>query len=103
MEDRIAAHQSIRDDLLGLLRSVEGIKARATEAGSYLFVTIPTLSITIEEFVKVLRLQANVTVTSGTEFGSHFIHSFRINFSQDHKAAVNAIHRTIEIVNRFRV
>lgn len=102
MEDRIAAHQHIRDDLLALLRSVVGVKARATEAGSYLFATIPELAITIEEFVKFLRLQANVTVTPGTEFGSQFTHSFRINFSQDHQAAVDAIKRTIQLIERYR-
>jgi len=102
MEDRIAAHQSIRDDLLALFHSAEGIKARATEAGSYLFAKIPELVITIEEFVKFLRLQANVTVTPGTEFGSQFTHSFRINFSQDHQSAVDAIKRTIQLIERYR-
>ena len=100
--DRIAAHQRIRDDLLVLLHTVDGVKARATEAGSYLFPKIPELTVTIEEFVKILRLQANVTVTPGTEFGPQFTQSFRINFSQDHEAAVDAIQRTIEIVNRYR-
>ena len=102
MEDRIAAHQRIRDDLLVLLRSVEGVKARATEAGSYLFAKIPELVVTIEEFVKILRLQANVTVTPGTEFGPQFTHSFRINFSQDRQAAVDAIKRTIQLIDRYR-
>jgi aspartate/methionine/tyrosine aminotransferase len=102
LEDRIAAHQSIRDDLLTLLRSVEGVKARATEAGSYLFAKIPELTVTLEEFVKFLRLQANVTVTPGTEFGSQFTHSFRINFSQDHQSAVEAIKRTIQLIERYR-
>lgn len=102
MEDRIAAHQSIRDDLLALLNSVEGVSARTTEAGSYLFTSIPELTITIEEFVRFLRLQAGVTVTPGTEFGPQFTRSFRINFSQDHQAAVDAIKRTIQLIERYR-
>ncbi len=102
MEDRIAAHQRIRDDLLALLSSAEGVKARTTEAGSYLFAKIPVLTVTIEEFVKILRLQANVTVTPGTEFGSQFTHSFRINFSQDHQSAVDAMKRTIQLIERYR-
>lgn len=102
MKDRIAAHQVIRDDLLALLHSVEGVKVRATEAGSYLFPKIPELTVTIEEFVKILRFQANVTVTPGTEFGSQFTHSFRINFSQDHQSAVDAIKRTILLIERYR-
>lgn len=102
MEDRIAAHQSIRDDLLALLLSVEGIKARTTEAGSYLFTKIPELTVTIGEFVRILRIQANVTVTPGTEFGSQFTNSFRINFSQDHQSAVEAIKRTIQWIERYR-
>jgi aspartate/methionine/tyrosine aminotransferase len=102
MEDRIAAHQRIRDDLLAILHSVAGIKARATEAGSYLFAKIPELVVTIEEFVKILRLQANVTVTPGTEFGSQFTDNFRINFSQDHQSAVDAIKRTVQLIERYR-
>ena len=102
MEERIAAHQNIRDDLLALLHSADGIKARATEAGSYLFPQLPELTVTIEQFVKILRLQASVTVTPGTEFGPQFTKSFRINFSQDHEAAVDAVRRIIEIVNRYR-
>lgn len=102
MEDRIEAHQSIRDDLLVILRSVEGVEARTTEAGSYLFAKIPELTITIKNFVKFLRLQANVTVTPGTEFGPQFTNSFRINFSQDHQSAVDAIKRTIQLLERYR-
>jgi len=102
MEERITAHQNIRDELLALLHSADGIKARMTEAGSYLFPQLPELKVTIEEFVKILRVQANVIVTPGTEFGPQFTRSFRINFSQDHDAAVAAVRRIIEIVNRYR-
>jgi aspartate/methionine/tyrosine aminotransferase len=102
MEDRIGSHQRIRDDLVALLRSVEGVKIRKTEAGSYLFVGMPELSITMGEFVKILRLQADVTVTPGTEFGPQFTKSFRINFSQDHHSAVEAIKRTIQMIERYR-
>ena len=102
LSKRISQHQAIRDDILAKLRSVQGIKVRATEAGSYLFPRIPELNVRIEEFVKILRLQANVTVTPGTEFGAQFINDFRINFSQDHQAAVDAIDRIIHIVERYR-
>ena len=44
---------------------VEGVKVRKTEAGSYLFVGIPELIINLSDFVKILRLQTNVTVTPG--------------------------------------
>lgn len=102
MTQRIAQHQAIRDDLIAKLRSVKGFKVRATEAGSYLFPRIPELDVTIEEFVKVLRLQADVTVTPGTEFGLQFSDSFRMNFSQDHTAAVAAIDRVINVVEQYR-
>ena len=57
MTDRIAEHQAIRDDLTAKLRAFEGFKVRTTEAGSYLFPQIPELEVSINEFVKVLRLQ----------------------------------------------
>ena len=102
MTDRIAQHQAIRDDLIGKLRSVEGVKVRTTEAGSYLFPQIPELDVSINEFVKILRLQAGVIVTPGTEFGPQFADSFRINFSQNHKDAVSAIERVVKIVGLYR-
>lgn len=102
MTRRIAEHQAIRDDLITKLREIEGIKVRATEAGSYLFPRLPELDVTIEEFVKVLRAQANVTVTPGTEFGPQFKDSFRINFSQDHQAAVSAMERIIKVMELYR-
>ena len=102
MTNRIAQHQVIRDDLIEKLRAVEGFKVRTTEAGSYLFPQIPKLEVSINEFVKILRLQAGVTVTPGTEFGPQFTDSFRINFSQDHGAAVSAIDRVVKMVELYR-
>ncbi len=102
LEERIEAHQRIRDDLVALLRSVEGVQVRKTEAGSYLFVKVPELKVSITEFVKILRLQGNVTVTPGTEFGPQFTRHFRINFSQDHHFAVEAIKRTVKMIERYR-
>jgi aspartate/methionine/tyrosine aminotransferase len=102
MKERIADHQAIRDDLVANLHAAEGFKVRATEAGSYLFPGIPELDISINKFVKLLRLQAGVTVTPGTEFGPQFNDSFRVNFSQDHKAAVDAIDRVIQVVEAYR-
>ncbi|CEI82481.1 Aspartate aminotransferase [Oceanobacillus oncorhynchi] len=102
MEERIKAHQAIRDDLVAQIRAAEGFQVRATEAGSYLFPRIPELGISINEFVKALRLQAGVTVTPGKEFGPQFGDSFRINFSQDHQAAVEAMERVIQVVEAYR-
>ncbi len=102
MTGRIAQHQAIRDDLIAKLRAAEGFKVRATEAGSYLFPRIPELTVPMNEFVKILRLQAAVTVTPGTEFGPQFNDSFRINFSQNHIAAVGAIERVIKVVEAYR-
>ncbi len=41
-------------------------------------------------FVRLLRHQAGVTVTPGTEFAPGYSDSIRLNFSQDHVAAVTA-------------
>ena len=101
MKQRIAQHQAIRDDLLKQLRTAD-VVARTTEAGSYLFPRIPAIDVSLKEFVRILRLQADVTVTPGTEFGSQFTDSFRINFSQNHQAAVAAIGRLIKILGQHR-
>ena len=101
LEDRIQKHQRIRDDILNLLSTANGFQVRPTEAGSYLFPKFPELSIGLSDFVKILRSHANVIVTPGFEFGPQFTDSFRINFSQDHDAAINAIKRIIEMTGRY--
>ncbi len=100
MDERIRLHQAIRDDLLKVFRS-GGLEARTPQAGSYLFPTLPTLSVDLQDFVRLLRHQASVIVTPGTEFGSH-TNSVRLNFSQDHSATVEAGKRIVEMVNRYR-
>lgn len=102
MEERVAKHQAIRDDILAVFRSCSGCSARTTEAGSYVFVTLPKLEATIDQFVKLLRQQANVTVTPGTEFGPQFTSHIRMNFSQDHAAAVDASKRITAMIERYR-
>jgi aspartate/methionine/tyrosine aminotransferase len=102
MTQRIQAHQAIRDDLLARFNAVEGFQVRPTEAGSYIFPKVPELDVTINDFVKILRVQADVTVTPGTEFGPQFTDSFRINFSQNHAAANDAIDRIIKVVDLYR-
>jgi len=102
MAERVALHQAIRDDLFAVLSEAEGFRARLPEGGSYLFPQMPTIDVGLLEFTKALRVQAGVTVTPGTEFGPQFTDCFRINFSQDHQAAVAAIRRTIELVYRYR-
>ncbi|MEI3612748.1 pyridoxal phosphate-dependent aminotransferase [Pseudogracilibacillus sp. SO30301A] len=101
MDKRILQHQAIRDDLISKLRFSSGFEVRPTEAGSYLFPKLPNIDISLEELVKVLRLKASVIVTPGTEFGSQFTNSFRINFSQDHQSAVSAIDRLIKVVEEY--
>ncbi|WP_434310140.1 pyridoxal phosphate-dependent aminotransferase [Hominifimenecus sp. rT4P-3] len=102
MEQRIRDHQAIRDDLLEEFRRIDGVRVRATEAGSYLFPQLPNLTVSIEEFCRLLRVQAGVTVTPGTEFGKAYTNSIRLNFSQDHQAAIQAVRRIGQMVERFR-
>lgn len=101
MADRVAAHEAIRDDLLRIFRDAN-FPTATTQAGSYVFPQLPDLSVTPEVFVRLLRVQAGVTVTPGSEFAPHTANSIRLNFSQDHAAAVAAAHRIVEMVERYR-
>lgn len=101
METRIAQHEAIRDDLLAIFRDA-GFPTACPQAGSYLFPELPELVVSPEDFVRLLRVQAGVTVTPGSEFAPHTANSVRLNFSQDHKASVAAAHRIVEIVERYR-
>lgn len=102
MAERIRQHQRIRDDMLAVLRQVDGLRVRTPQAGSYLFPQLPELSLSGLEFVRALRLQAGVIVTPGTEFSPHAESSIRFNFSQDHRAAVEAAERTATMIERYR-
>jgi len=102
MQARVAAHQDIRDAILDKLSGVPGVSARPTQGGSYLFVTIPELDVTLHQFIRILREHANVIVTPGTEFGPQFLHQFRINFSQDKEKAVDAMGRFVTMLERYR-
>jgi len=102
MAARVAAHQRIRDDLMVVVEKTPGVSARPTQGGSYLFVTIPELEVSLHEFIQIARIHANVTVTPGTEFGPQFLHHFRINFSQDHDAAVAALERLFTLMEAYR-
>jgi aspartate/methionine/tyrosine aminotransferase len=102
MERRIREHQRIRDDLLKVFRSTEGVVVRTTEAGSYIFPGLPELAVSGADFVRILRLQAGVIVTSGVEFSPFSDRSIRLNFSQDHAAAIAASKRLVALVERYR-
>jgi aspartate/methionine/tyrosine aminotransferase len=102
LRDRIARHEAIRDDLLKVLRTVPGLTVRPTQAGSYLFPRLPALSIPLHGFVRALRVQAGVTVTPGTEFSPDATDSIRLNFSQNHSAAVLAVERLAQMIDRYR-
>lgn len=102
MDERRAQHEAIRDDLMKVFRAVPGLAIREPEAGSYLFPRLPALDIPLHAFVRALRTQASVTVTPGTEFSPEATDSIRLNFSQNHHAAVKAVERIAQMVERYR-
>ena len=102
LADRIAQHQKIRDDLVAVVRSHEGCKVRKTDGGSYIFPSLPPMDVSINSFAKIVRQLTGVTITPGTEFGPQFTHSFRVNFSQDHNDAIDAVKRVMTVMERYR-
>jgi aspartate/methionine/tyrosine aminotransferase len=102
LEERIAHHQAIRDRLLAVLREVEGVRARTPQAGSYLFPRLPALAPSLSAFLSILRVQAGVTVTAGSEFGVNATDNVRLNFSQNADAAMQAIGRMALLIERYR-
>ncbi len=102
LAERVLAHRDIRDAILDVIKDVPGVWARPTEGGSYLFIHIPELDVSLHDFVRIAREHAGVTVTPGTEFGPQFVHEFRINFSQDKEKAVDAIKRVMVLLERYR-
>ena len=102
LEERIRLHQAIRDELLATFRASDGIAVRTPQAGSYLFAKMPELVVAPIDFVRILRHQADVIVTPGSEFSPHTLDSIRLNFSQDHAAAKAAVERIVALADRYR-
>ena len=71
------------------------------QAGSYLFPQLPPLKIDLHTFIRLLRYQANIIVTPGTEFDPACIDSIRLNFSQDRSAAVSAAKRIVKMTEIY--
>lgn len=101
LAQRIRAHEAIRDALLRIFRE-GGLPTATPQAGSYLFPEVPPLVVDASTFIGLLRHQAGVTVTPGTEFGPGLERSIRLNFSQDHAAAVAAAARIVRMVEVYR-
>jgi aspartate/methionine/tyrosine aminotransferase len=102
LQDRIARHEALRDDLLKTFTAASGVNVRTPQAGSYLFPRLPQLDIPYHTFVRALRTQAGVTVTPGTEFSPDTADSIRLNFSQNHESAVHAAQRITQLVDRYK-
>ena len=102
LEARAKAHKEIRDAVMEVIRDVPGVSAKPTEGGSYLFVTIPELDVSLHQFIRIVRELADVIVTPGTEFGPQYVHQFRINFSQDKENAAAAMKRLFAVMERYR-
>lgn len=101
MDKRIREHEAIRDELLKIFSTADFLTA-TPQAGSYLFPQLPTLDVKPNIFVRLLRHQAGATVTPGTEFAPGYSDSIRLNFSQDHAAAVAAAERIGKMVEAYR-
>ncbi len=100
MSQRIIEHQAIRDELLEIFNGAN-FETATPQAGSYLFPKLPPLKVDLYTFVKLLRIQARVTVTPGTEFAPQFTSHIRLNFSQDHNAAVDGARRIVKMVEIY--
>ena len=101
MESRIKEHESIRDELLDIFKTAK-LYTASPQAGSYLFPQLPSLSVDLYTFVRLLRYQANVIVTPGSEFDPACKDSIRLNFSQNHSMAVSAANRIVKMVEIYK-
>ena len=100
LEQRIREHEAIRDDLLNIFRAADFLTA-TPQAGSYLFPQLPPLGVESQTFVRLLRHQAGVTVTPGTEFAPGSGGSIRLNFSQDRATAIAAAERIVKMMEVY--
>jgi aspartate/methionine/tyrosine aminotransferase len=102
LENRIRQHEAIRDELLEIFNA-GNLQTACPQAGSYLFPQLPPLSVDLHTFVRLLRYQAHVVVTPGTEFDPDCTDSIRLNFSQNHTAAVAAAKRIVKMAEIYSI
>lgn len=102
LENRIGKHETIRNKLLEIFRNAN-IKTATPQAGSYIFPQLPPLKVDLNTFVRLLRFQANVIVTPGSEFDPACKDSIRLNFSQDYTAAISAAKRIVKMVKTYSI
>lgn len=102
MENRIKEHEAIRDALLDIFNSAN-LPTSCPQAGSYLFPQLPKLRVDLHTFVRLLRVQAKVVVTPGTEFDPQCTDSIRLNFSQNHAAAIAAAKRIVKMTEMYSI
>ncbi len=102
LENRICEHEAIRDELLSVFRAAN-LKTACPQAGSYLFPQLSPLIVDLHTFIRLLRYQAKVIVTPGTEFDPDCTDSIRLNFSQDHIAAVAAAKRIVKMLEIYSI
>jgi aspartate/methionine/tyrosine aminotransferase len=100
LEKRIKEHEIIRDELIQVFKSANLLTV-TPQAGSYLFPQLPELTVSLHDFVRLLRIQANVIVTPGSEFDPKCQDSIRLNFSQDYSNAVLAAKRIVKMVEIY--
>ena len=100
LEKRIKEHEIIRDELIKVFKSANLLTV-TPQAGSYLFPQLPELTVSLHDFVRLLRIQANVIVTPGSEFDPKCQDSIRLNFSQDYSNAVLAAKRIVKMVEIY--
>jgi aspartate/methionine/tyrosine aminotransferase len=102
LKNRVRAHEAIRDELLEIFNGAN-LQTTCPQAGSYLFPKLPPLRVDLQTFVRLLRYQANVVVTPGTEFDPNCTDGIRLNFSQDHAKAVAAAKRIVKMVSIYKL
>ena len=93
MDEYRAAHQEIRDAILEKLNAAPGVSAKPTEGGSYLFVSIPELDVSLHQFIRILRELANVTVTPGNVVDYDFVKADILRITADYNLKSTAYDR----------
>ena len=110
--ERIAAHEDLRDLLVGRLRTIPGVSVAAPAGSSYAFPLVagtrwgrqagpigstarhgPSWGRANDHMIAVALKQAGVLVNPGYQFGPAGRGRFRINFSQDKDRLLTAIDR----------
>jgi aspartate/methionine/tyrosine aminotransferase len=105
IEERVVAHQALRDELVARFRAIDGVSVAAPRGSSYVFPDVSGTAWGLAHpdprgnTLAIALKHAGVLINPGYQFGLGAPLSFRINFSQDAARLFESLERITQVLS----